>query len=51
MDDKVHRVTLGEEAYNEPWVEVKALENLLMLANLELGDLEREEVAIFVHVT
>jgi hypothetical protein len=38
---------LGEEVYNETWVEVKDLENLLMLANLELGDLEREEV-IFV---
>jgi hypothetical protein len=42
---------LGEEAYNEPQVEVKALENLMMLVNLELGDLEREEVAIFVHIT
>lgn len=51
MGDKVRKVTLGEEAYNEPWVEVKALENLLLLANLELGDLEREKVAIFVHVT
>ncbi len=51
MDDKVCRATLGEVAYNEPRVEVKGLENLLMLANLELEDLEREEVAIFVHVT
>jgi len=37
--------------YNEPWVEVKALENLLMLANLELGNFKRVEVAIFIHVT
>jgi hypothetical protein len=41
---------LGEEAYNETWVEVKDLENLLMLVDLELGDLEREEV-ISVQVT